>query len=48
MIPDELLNRLADFYSSEYVAKNEPWIRQIPFHEWLGRELIKRQIGYAA
>lgn len=38
-IPDERLEKLADFYSSEFVEKNEPWIREIPFYEWLNRQI---------
>lgn len=35
--PDDYVERMGQFYSSEYVAKNQPWIRELPFHEWLER-----------
>ncbi|GIP38113.1 hypothetical protein J31TS4_13930 [Paenibacillus sp. J31TS4] len=34
-IDDRLLDKLGDFYSSPYVAKNQPWVRQLPFSEWV-------------
>lgn len=38
---DELLERLANFYCSEYVEKNQPWVREIPFDQWLDRQLTR-------
>lgn len=35
---DDLLERLANYYTSEYVTKNMPYLREIPFHEWLRRK----------
>jgi hypothetical protein len=39
-----LIDRLGTFYHSEYVGKNQPWVRQTPFDAWLKREMFKR--GY--
>ncbi|MEO3944133.1 hypothetical protein [Gorillibacterium sp. CAU 1737] len=40
---DELLEKYGEFYCSRYVAKNQPWIRTIPFGEWVERQLTLRQ-----
>lgn len=45
MIHDKLLDKLGDFYTSDYVAKNQPWVIQTPFHEWVDRHLAKREGG---
>lgn len=37
-----LLERYSRFYYSPYVAKNQPWILQIPFDEWVERQLRLR------
>lgn len=37
-----MVDKLAHLYHSDYVAKNEPWVREIPFHEWLNRKLIAK------
>jgi hypothetical protein len=31
---DELLDKLGDYYNSEYVETCQPWIREVPFAEW--------------
>jgi hypothetical protein len=36
-----LVDKLGRFYHSEYVSKNQPWVRQIPFPEWLQRQLFR-------
>lgn len=36
-MPDELLEKLANYYTSEYVKLNRPEIAAIPFVEWLER-----------
>lgn len=41
-MPDELLESLGEFYTSEYVAANQPWIRKIPFEEYVNRLLAAR------
>lgn len=40
MLDDELLEKYGEFYCSRYVAKNQPWILQIPFGEWVERQLL--------
>jgi hypothetical protein len=42
MIPDIFLERMADYYTSEFVKKNMPWIREIPFHEFLERQYFQK------
>lgn len=44
-VPDELLDKLGAFYSSEYVRRCQPWVLGLPFYEWLQRELEKRKGG---
>lgn len=52
-IDDVLLDKLGEFYCSEYVALNQPWIREIPFEQWVERQLkggqtkdgIRLQVG---
>lgn len=39
LIPDNMLDSLGDFYSSEFVARNMPWIRQMTFEQFLEREI---------
>ncbi|TCS80361.1 hypothetical protein [Tepidibacillus fermentans] len=36
-MPDELLEKLANYYTSEYVKLNRPEIASIPFWRWLQR-----------
>lgn len=36
-----LVDKLARFYHSDYVLKNQPWVRQIPFSQWLQRQLAR-------
>jgi hypothetical protein len=31
---DELLDKLGDYYNSEYVKVNQPWILSMTFEEW--------------
>lgn len=45
LIPDELLHRLGEFYSSEFVEKNMPWLRQMAFEQFLEREIRDRTFG---
>lgn len=40
--PDEYIERMARFYTSEFVRKNVPSILEIPFIEWLDRHYQKR------
>lgn len=42
-IPDELLDRFGTFYSSEFVEKNMPWIRQLTFEQYVQREMESRK-----
>lgn len=42
-ISDELLDRYGNYYTSEYVAKNQPWVLKIPFYEWVQRQLNGKQ-----
>lgn len=42
LLSDDLLDRLADFYSSEFVAMNMPWLRQVTFAEFVEREIRSR------
>lgn len=39
LIPDHLLDSLGDFYSSEFVSRNMPWLRNMTFAEYVEREL---------
>jgi hypothetical protein len=41
-LEDELLERYGTYYSSEYVMKNQPWILEVPFFEWVERQLSLR------
>lgn len=45
MLSDELLDKLGDFYASEYVQNNQPWLREKPFHLWLEQEIRKLICG---
>lgn len=38
----QLIERLARFYHSDYVKHNQPWVRKIPYDEWIQRELSRR------
>ncbi|KIL37952.1 hypothetical protein SD70_29630 [Gordoniibacillus kamchatkensis] len=38
-VDDDLLYSLGEYYSSQYVEKNKPWVREIPFAEWMQRQL---------
>ena len=35
----DLIWRLGEFYTSEYVLHNQPWILEVPFHKFLERQL---------
>ncbi|WP_438432000.1 hypothetical protein [Gorillibacterium sp. sgz500922] len=48
MLEDELLEKYGEFYCSRYVAKNQPWILQIPFGEWVERQLAERRARLAS
>lgn len=39
MITDAMLETLGDFYTSDYVRINQPWIRQITFETFVNRQL---------
>lgn len=39
VISDEHLEKLGNFYTSEYVKLNQPWVRQTPFANWLARHM---------
>lgn len=45
-ISDEQLESLGEFYCSEFVEKNMPWIRKVTFEEFVQREL--RKLGQIA
>ena len=34
---DEILEKLGDYYCSEFVKEHMPWIREIPFYEFVQR-----------
>lgn len=36
---DELLELYGEYYTSDFVEKNMPWIKEIPFGEWLDRHM---------
>lgn len=40
----QLFGRLADFYNSEYVRKNQPWVLETPFGIWVQREMLKHGV----
>lgn len=53
-ITDELLDKLGKFYTSAYVAKNQPWILQMSFEQFVERHINRggeqgglRYPGYA-
>jgi hypothetical protein len=48
LIPDDLLNSLGEFYSSEYVAKNQPWILEMTFEQYVQREMRIRTLTRCA
>ena len=37
----QMSEKLATYYHSEYVLKNQPWILEIPFQNWLQREMFR-------
>jgi hypothetical protein len=39
---DGLLEKYGEYYCSQYVAKNQPWILKVPFHEWVDRQVNER------
>ncbi|WNQ09833.1 hypothetical protein MJA45_19690 [Paenibacillus aurantius] len=41
-LDDVLLEKYGEFYCSLYVAKCQPWIREVPFHEWVERQMAIR------
>jgi hypothetical protein len=43
-ISDEMLNSLGEWYNSEFVIMNVPWIRQITFEEWVTRVMAERGV----
>lgn len=38
-IPDELLDKLGEYYTSAYVAKNQPWVLKLSFQEFVQRHI---------
>lgn len=40
---DWLLEQLGQFYTSEYVKKNQPWILKRPFHEFVSSMVAKKE-----
>lgn len=34
-----LLEKFGEYYCSRYVALNQPWILEIPFHQWVERQV---------
>ncbi|GIP38334.1 hypothetical protein J31TS4_16140 [Paenibacillus sp. J31TS4] len=40
-ITDEQLDKLGEFFTSSYVAKNQPWILELTFEEWIRRHLMR-------
>lgn len=40
--PDEWIERMARFYTSEFVKKNVPGLLEIPFIEWLEKHYQRR------
>lgn len=36
-----IIERLTRFYFSEYVKKNQPWLLQTSFSDWLNRQLAR-------
>jgi hypothetical protein len=41
-IPDELLDAYGEFYNSQFVRQNMPWVRMVPFAEWVTRQLAEK------
>lgn len=40
----QLIDKLGRFYHSDYVAKNQPWILETPFEQWLQKQLAGKGI----
>jgi hypothetical protein len=43
-LDDLLLDKYGAYYSSQYVAKNQPWILEVPFYEWVERQMSIRMV----
>lgn len=43
--PYDFVDHMGRLYASEYVAMNQPWIREVPFHEWLERMQAEVKVG---
>lgn len=41
-VPDQLLDRFGEYYNSEFVKKNMPWVRAVPFVKFVEFEMSKR------
>jgi hypothetical protein len=41
-IDEAFIEKLAKYYNSEFVKRHMPWIREIPFDEFVRREVQKR------
>lgn len=44
---NEMLDKLGDFYNSEYVRQHMSWIRKLTFYEWLIKELKYSPINFS-
>lgn len=40
--PDEYIEKMAKFYTSEFVRKNVPHILELKFEDWLRKHYLKR------
>jgi hypothetical protein len=38
---NQMADKLSAYYHSEYVSKNQPWILEIKFNEWLNRQMVR-------
>lgn len=41
-ISDEQLEKLGEFYTSEYVTLNQPWIRERTFAQWVEARIMSK------
>lgn len=46
-IDDELLDKLGDFFSSDYVATHQPWLREMTFQAFVTLFFNWRMLLYA-
>lgn len=41
LIPDVLLEQWGEYYNSEFVKKNQPWVRQLTFERFVRQQMLR-------